>query len=83
MIAAIAAIGCNSKKETGNTSADKSFADFENVFLDNYWKQYPAASIANGYGKYYDQLSIPNSATIEANIAFTHRLARLIEQARS
>ncbi|MEO6671778.1 MAG: DUF885 domain-containing protein [Ferruginibacter sp.] len=69
----IASMSCNTKKETADSAADNSFSEFENVFLDNYWKQYPAASIANGYGKYYDQLVIPGSNTVAANIAFSHK----------
>lgn len=66
-------MSCNTKKETADSAADNSFSEFENVFLDNYWKQYPAASIANGYGKYYDQLVIPGSKTVAANIAFSNK----------
>ena len=64
-------ISCNAKKQTTTNSTDKIFADFENSFLDAYWKHYPTASIMNGYGKYYDLLVIPDSAAFASNIAFS------------
>jgi uncharacterized protein (DUF885 family) len=64
-------IGCNSKKQETAADTDKLFADFENVFLDAYWNQYPSGSIYAGYGKYYDKLVIPNKASFDGNIAFS------------
>ncbi len=64
---------CNSTKQNNTGGADKIFADFENAFLDAYWKQYPAASILNGYGKYYDLLVIPDSASFADNISFSKK----------
>ena len=63
---------CNTKTEssTSNADVDKAFTAFEDVFLDAYWKQYPAASINIGYGKYYDHLVIPDSETFAANFLF-------------
>ena len=63
--------GCNSKKQNTAGDTDKLFADFENVFLDAYWKQYPYGSIYAGYGKYYDKLIIPNKAAFDGNVAFS------------
>ena len=63
-------IGCNSNNQTA-ADTDKLFADFENVFLDAYWKQYPSGSIYAGYGKYYDKLVIPNKAAFDGTIAFS------------
>jgi uncharacterized protein (DUF885 family) len=52
-------------------TGDESFADFENVFLDSYWKQYPTGSIYSGYGKYYDELVIPDKSSFNNNITFS------------
>ena len=51
--------------------ADKQFTTFEDNFLDAYWKQHPAAAIQAGYGKYYENLIIPDSSAFAANIAFS------------
>ncbi len=75
LVASVIFLGCDTKKKdapaTVNSNTDKSFADFENVFLDAYWKQYPAQSIFNGYGKYYEKLVIPDNNSIAANISFS------------
>ncbi|MCW3092788.1 MAG: hypothetical protein JWP81_3857 [Ferruginibacter sp.] len=68
---AIALPACNSPKQSGNENASQHFADFEHEFLDAYWKQYPSASIYAGYGKYYDQLVIPDSTAFANSIAFS------------
>ena len=67
---------CNSNKpheETpaGTEAADQAFAAFEDRFLDAYWKQYPSAAIYAGYGKYYDVMVVPDSATFASNILFS------------
>jgi uncharacterized protein (DUF885 family) len=59
------------KKQTNTSDPDKTFATFENVFLDAYWKEYPSQSIQQGYGKYYDELVIPDSASFAHHIAFS------------
>src|SRR5690349_22293268 len=64
--------GCKSDKQSATANADKTFAAFENSFLDAYWKQYPSASIFVGYGKYYDKLVIPDSSAFAANISFSN-----------
>src|SRR6476619_3627029 len=64
--------GCNSNTSKNNDNADQSFAKFENTFLDAYWKLYPAGSIGVGYGKYYDRLVIPDSASFAGNIGFSN-----------
>src|SRR5205085_12457848 len=38
-----------------------TFSAFENTFLDAYWKQHPSSAIQVGYGKYYENLNIPDS----------------------
>ena len=73
VLIAIALVSCKSETKEQNQNTDASFASFETKFLDSYWKQYPAASIAQGYGKYYDKLVVPNAATFEANVAFSKK----------
>ena len=68
---ALATLSCTSKKQTSGINPDKVFSDFESIFLDAYWKQYPSASISAGYGKYYDKLSIPDSTSFAENISFS------------
>jgi len=63
--------GCNPGKKKNIDNMDQSFTVFENTFLDAYWKQYPSLSIYAGYGKYYDQLIIPDSTSFASNIAFS------------
>ncbi|MEO6547507.1 MAG: DUF885 domain-containing protein [Ferruginibacter sp.] len=70
-ILAIALLSCNSPKQSSTENIDKTFADFEPGFLDAYWKQYPSASIFVGYGKYYDQLVIPDSTAVANSISFS------------
>jgi len=66
-----AMLSCNSKKQSADNNADKTFSNFEGVFLDTYWKQHPSSAIAVGYGKYYENLVIPDSASIAGNISFS------------
>lgn len=67
---------CNSNKNTdqaSNSNADKSFDDFVNRFMDFYWRQNPSAAIYAGYGKYYDELKIPDNAALQSDIAFAKK----------
>ncbi len=66
-----ATIGCNSSQEKQHGNEDKIFTNFETTFLDAYWKQYPSASIMIGYGKYYENLVIPDSASFAGSISFS------------
>jgi uncharacterized protein (DUF885 family) len=61
---------CNTSTRSNAVDTDKTFAAFENNFLDAYWRQYPSQSIFIGYGKYYDHLVVPDSAAYAADIAF-------------
>ena len=63
--------GCKSNKAKDVNHADQSFAGFETVFLDAYWKEYPSQSIQQGYGKYYDEMVVPDSAAFAHHIAFS------------
>lgn len=70
----LAASGCHSKKQTAdNDQADEEFSKFEDRFLDAYWQNYPSGSIVAGYGKYYDKLVIPDSASFANNISFSRQ----------
>ena len=71
IVLAFATLSCNSKKQISNNNMDKIFSNFEDVFLDAYWKQHPSLSVFEGYGKYYDNLVIPDSASFADNIAFS------------
>ncbi|MGC4040191.1 MAG: DUF885 domain-containing protein [Flavobacterium sp.] len=66
-------VSCKSDKKESNSTVDADFAAFETKFLDAYWKQYPSASIAQGYGKYYDKLVVPNQDAFDANVAFSKK----------
>ena len=66
-------LSCNSKKQSIDNNADKTFSNFEGVFLDAYWKQHPSAAIAVGYGHYYEDLVIPDSTSFAGNIAFSNQ----------
>lgn len=64
---------CKSDKKENSSNTDNEFAAFETKFLDAYWNQYPSASIAQGYGKYYDKLVVPNQATFDNNVDFSKK----------
>ena len=75
------AISCNTQEKKEIRNPDEAFASFETRFLDRYWKQYPSSgsssydgnvnSIQVGYGKYYEDLVIPDSAAFAAHIQFS------------
>lgn len=71
IVSLYAGFGCKSPKQNNTDAADKSFATFEDNFLDAYWKQHPSAAIFAGYGKYYDLLVVPDSAAFAGTIAFS------------
>ena len=71
---------CNRPKMGESAKANETFSGFESRFLDSYWKQYPCNSastsggpnsISVGYGKYYEELIIPDSMSIAANVQFS------------
>ena len=64
-------IACNEPVQINTVHADENFSGFENRFLDQYWKQYPSLSILIGYGKYYENLVIPDSVAYVAHVAFS------------
>ena len=73
LLAIILSVSCNNHQPlsaTAATGTDTSFSDFQTRFLDAYWKQNPVAAIYAGYGKYYDRLPMPDSATFAAGSIF-------------
>lgn len=75
VIAALSIIAC-SNRVTGGASHpydEGPFTAFETRFMDAYWQQHPSAAIFAGYGKYYENLKIPDSASFAAEIAFARR----------
>ncbi len=71
LVLAVNCTGCNTQNTDNSQNADNTFKKFEDVFLDAYWKQYPAASIYIGYGKYYDKQVLPDSSAVVNNISFS------------
>jgi uncharacterized protein (DUF885 family) len=52
---------------------DASFNDFQPRFLDAYWKENPSAAVFVGYGKYYDQLVIPDTLAFVNTVTFSRQ----------
>jgi uncharacterized protein (DUF885 family) len=50
---------------------DSLFTTFQARFLDSFWKENPGQAIFEGYGKYYDRLSIPDSLSFARTSAFS------------
>jgi uncharacterized protein (DUF885 family) len=69
------ATSCNTSQQNSSAgtglNADSSFKNFETKFLDAYWNHYPSQSIFIGYGKYYENLIVPNSASFASNSSFS------------
>ena len=64
---------CQSNKSAKEEiTPDKSFAQLETAFLDAYWQEHPSGAINAGYGKYYELLFIPDSASFAKRVAFSH-----------
>lgn len=70
LLLALTLMGCQTQK-SAKSNSDSTFSQFETDFLDAYWKQYPSYSIFIGYGKYYENLVIPDSASVAGSVAFT------------
>ena len=75
LLFSIVAAACNNTTQSRAGDTDKNFTSFEASFLDAYWKQYPTNSIFIGYGKYYDNLVIPDSIAVANNLAFSRQWA--------
>lgn len=61
---------CNDQLPKDDRHPQEEFAAFEDRFLDHYWKEYPSQSITIGYGKYYEDLVVPDSAGFAHHVAF-------------
>ena len=57
--------------EAQNKIADNNFEGFKLRFLDAAWKQYPSYSIMIGYGKYYEDLGIPDKNYFKRVVVFS------------
>jgi uncharacterized protein (DUF885 family) len=67
-------VACNSSNNQNNTGSQNDnalFNAFQPRFLDAYWKQNPSAAIYVGYGKYYDELVIPDSNSFVNSVNFS------------
>lgn len=63
---------CNTSERPA-ARAPQEFGPFATRFLDAYWKTYPSAAISVGYGKYYADLAIPDSACFAGNVDFSRQ----------
>ena len=69
----LAIVSCNSNHKNNPDDKDNlnsNYQQFQVRFLDAYWKENPTEAINAGYGKYYDVLPMPDSATFSNNIKF-------------
>jgi uncharacterized protein (DUF885 family) len=64
---------CNNQIPNNDRHPEEQFTAFETRFLDHYWKEYPSQSITIGYGKYYENLVIPDSAAFAGHVDFSKR----------
>ncbi len=62
---------CNNKHSVIHDDVNTSFNNFQPRFLDAYWKENPSAAIFAGYGKYYDELVIPDSTAFTQSVLFS------------
>jgi uncharacterized protein (DUF885 family) len=70
-LAILTVIACNTPIPPADLHPEENFTGFENRFLDRYFKQYPSFSINQGYGKYYENLKIPDNASFDQDLAFS------------
>jgi len=64
-------LACNQPVQKTINNKDEDFSAFETRFLDHYWQQYPSSAIQIGYGKYYENLVVPDSISFAANVRFS------------
>ena len=62
---------CDNQIPNNDRHPEEQFTAFETRFLDHYWKEYPSQSITIGYGKYYENLVIPDSAAFAGHVDFS------------
>jgi uncharacterized protein (DUF885 family) len=73
LLPAILLLAACTTVEKPKEKAPVDFDGFTTRFLDAYWKEYPSYAIAVGYGKYYDELPVPDSAYFAGSNAFSTR----------
>jgi uncharacterized protein (DUF885 family) len=73
ILVTVATLACNAPIPEHDLHPNENFSAFETRFLDQYFKQNPSSSISVGYGKYYDNLVIPDSAAISADLTFSRQ----------
>ena len=78
----ISCFSCNSEPDKSNDGAGlhSSFAHFQQTFLDSFWKNNPAGAIDVGYGKYYENLKVPDSIAFSKDVAFAKAWLDLLEE---
>jgi uncharacterized protein (DUF885 family) len=64
---------CDNQIPNVDRHPEEQFTAFETRFLDHYWKEYPSQSITIGYGKYYENLVIPDSAAFAGHVNFSRQ----------
>lgn len=67
------ACACNNtavKNAAAGKGVDAAFETFKQRFMDAYWRANPQGAVYIGYGKYYDSLKIPDSASFAGDVAF-------------
>jgi uncharacterized protein (DUF885 family) len=64
-------VACKEPVQKTTINEDANFSAFEARFLDHYWEQYPSSAIQIGYGKYYENLVVPDSISFAANVRFS------------
>lgn len=64
---------CNphNQNATSTKNSNIAFNNFQPRFLDAYWKENPSAAIFAGYGKYYEEPVIPDSASFVLSVNFS------------
>lgn len=66
---------CNTppREQNDTNSLSAAFSDFQQKFLDSFWRNNPAEAIYAGYGKYADLLKIPDSTSFLNDVSFSKR----------
>ena len=73
ILAILTVLACNSPIPVKDLHPEENFTAFETRFLDQYFKQNPSFSISVGYGKYYDNLVVPDSVSVSDEITFSRQ----------
>lgn len=73
---------CNSGADKTNDRQElhSSFTQFQQRFLDSFWKNNPAQAIHAGYGKYFERLKIPDNMAFANDVAFANTWLDSLEE---